>query len=180
MQSKKLALIIGSLRKQSINRQVAEYICSQLPAHIEVEEINIATLPLYNQDYDQQQIDSYDAVRKQIKNADAILIVTPEHNRTLPAALKNIIDIGSRPHGDSAWDNKKIAIATASPGRYGAINCGVDLRKVMHSLHTRVMNQPEVYLNNADKSLSNGAVSDEHTQAFLQKFSAALTQFIEE
>ena len=94
-----LALIIGSLRKASINRVFAEYITSQLPEHVKIEEVAIADLPLYNQDYDNQTIESYDQVRKQIKQADAVLIVTPEHNRTLPAALKNVIDIASRPHG---------------------------------------------------------------------------------
>ena len=175
-----LALIIGSLRKASINRVFAEYITSQLPEHVKIEEVAIADLPLYNQDYDNQTIKSYDQVRKQIKQADAVLIVTPEHNRTLPAALKNVIDIASRPHGESAWANKKVALVTASPGSYGARDSGLDVRKVMQSLASQVMIAPEIYLSRATESLDDGQVSSERTQKYLNKFANELVDFIGE
>ena len=178
--TKKLGLIIGSLRKDSINRMVAEYIVSQLPENIEVEEIEIAQLPLYNQDYDKQTIESYDQVRQKIKEVDTVLIVTPEHNRTLPAALKNVIDIASRPHGDSAWSGKKVAVVTASPGTYGGRQCGLDVRKSMQALSAKVMIAPEVYLSHASDSIEDGKVSNEKTQQYLTKFADALVQFIEE
>lgn len=173
-----VALIIGSLREESINRQFAEYIVSQLPDYISVEEISIANLPLYNQDYDKQQIDSYDKVRYQIKKADAVLIVTPEHNRSMPSALKNVIDIASRPHGDSAWTNKKVAVVTASPGTYGGRSSGLDVRKVMQSLAVQMMVTPEVYLAHATDSLDDQGVSSNRTQQFLTKFANEFATFI--
>lgn len=176
----KLALVIGSLRDASINRIYANHIVSQLPEHIEVEEVTISDLPLYNQDFDSQHIESYERVRSQIKAADALLIVTPEHNRTMPAALKNVIDIGSRPHKQGVWENKKVALVTAVPGTYGGRGSGLDVRKVMQSLSANMMVSPEVYLSHATESIEDGKVTSERTQEFLQKFIDALVKFVEE
>lgn len=172
-----IGLIIGSQRKASINRQFADYIVSQLPEHIEVTEINIADLPLYNQDYDERDIDSYTRVRTQIGETDAVLIVTPEHNRTMPAALKNVIDIGSRPHGHSVWTGKKVAVVTASPGTYGARSSGLDVRKSMQMLSAEMMISPEVYLGHATDSLDEDGQVSERTQKFLQKFVEGFVEF---
>lgn len=169
-ESKNIALIIGSLRKESINRKFAEYIVSQIPESLTVEEVNIADLPLYNQDYDDTTIDSYERVRHQLKNADAVLIVTPEHNRTMPAALKNVIDIASRPYKESVWEGKKVAVVTASPGTYGGRVSGLDVRKSMQMLSAQMMISPEVYLGHATDSLNEDGSVSERTQKFLQKF----------
>lgn len=173
----KIALIIGSLRKESINRKFAEYIGSQMPENVTVEEVNIADLPLYNQDYDDITIDSYERVREQLKAADAVLIVTPEHNRTMPAALKNVIDIASRPYNQSAWMYKKVALVTASPGSYGGINSGLDVRKSMQMLSAQMMVSPEVYLSRATDSLNDDGSVTERTQNYLQKFVDDLVAF---
>ncbi len=175
-----VGLIIGSLREESINRKFAEYIVSQMPEHVSVEEINIADLPLYNQDYDERDISSYTRVRKQLKAADAVLIVTPEHNRTMPAALKNVIDIGSRPHGDGVWTDKKVAVVTASPGSYGGRASGLDVRKSMQMLSANMMVSPEVYLSRAADSLDEEGKVVEGTQKFLQKFVSGFVEFIGE
>lgn len=175
--TKTIGLIIGSLRKASINRKFAEYIVSQLPEDIEVIEINIADLPLYNQDYDEHDIESYTRVRKQIGAANAILIVTPEHNRTMPAALKNVIDIGSRPHGKSVWTDKKVAVVTASPGTYGGRSSGLDVRKSMQMLSAQMMISPEVYLGHATDSLDENGEVSARTQKFLQKFVEGFVEF---
>lgn len=176
--TKKLGVIIGSLRKESFNRIVAEYMTSQLPDSVEWEELEIADLPLYNQDYDDQQIDSYDRIRKQIKACDAILIVTPEHNRTMSAALKNAIDVASRPHDDSAWKNKKVAVATASPGAYGGRMSGIDVRKSMQMLSAEVMISPEAYLSRISESIEDGKVTNEKTQDFIKKFVDSVVEFM--
>ncbi len=172
-----IALIIGSLRKASINRQFADYIVSQLPKDVAVTEVNIADLPLYNQDYDDHDIESYTRVRTQIGKADAVLIVTPEHNRTMPAALKNVIDIGSRPYGSSVWMGKKVAVVTASPGTYGARSSGLDVRKSMQMLSAEMMISPEVYLGHATDSLDEAGQVSERTQKFLQKFVEGFVEF---
>lgn len=180
--SKNIALIIGSLRKESINRQYANAIVAELgkiDSTLTVQEIQIADLPLYNQDSDTQHIDSYERVRKQVSEADAILIVTPEHNRTIPAALKNLIDIASRPHGKSVWSGKKAAVVTASISTYGGINAAIDVRKSLQALGVIMMVSPEVYLAKAMDNLNDGKVSSERTQQFLAKFAQSFAQFMQ-
>ena len=172
-----IALIIGSLRKQSINRKFAEYIVSQMPDHVNIKEVRIADLPLYNQDYDDTSIDSYERVRQQLKDADAVLIVTPEHNRTMPAALKNIIDIASRPYKESVWTHKKVAVVTASPGSFGGINSGLDVRKSMQMLSAQMMVDPEIHLSRATDSLNEDGTVTERTQKFLQGFVTDFVKF---
>ena len=176
--STNIALIIGSLRKESINRKFAEYIVSQIPDSITVSEVDIADLPLYNQDYDDTTIESYERVRAQLKAADAVLIVTPEHNRTMPAALKNVVDIASRPFKESVWTGKKVAVVTASPSTYGGRSSGLDVRKSMQMLSAQMMISPEVYLGHATDSLNEDGSVSERTQKFLQKFVDELVEFV--
>lgn len=175
-----VSLIIGSLRDASINRKFAEFIVAQLPEPVKVEEVNIADLPLYNQEYDEQDIASYTRVRKQLKNADAVLIVTPEYNRTMPAALKNVIDVASRPYNDSVWTAKKVAVVTASPGAYGGRASGLDVRKSMQMLSAQMMISPEVYLSRASDSLDDEGKVVPKTQEFLKKFVSEFIKFIGE
>lgn len=170
-----IALIIGSLRKESINRKFAEFIAAQMPDNVTIKEVHIADLPLYNQDYDDTTIDSYERVRQQLKDADAVLMVTPEHNRTMPAALKNVVDIGSRPYSKSVWTRKKVAVVTASPGSFGGINSGLDVRKSMQMLSAEVMIDPEIHLSRATDSLNEDGSVSERTQKFLQGF---VTEFV--
>lgn len=170
----KIALVVGSLSRQSINRSIAEHIAAQAPQGVEVEEVAIADLPLYTQDLDAETVPAYDRVRAQLKAADAVLIVSPEHNRSIPAAMKNLIDVASRPFGQSVWGGKKTAIVTASPSGYGGINSGLHLRQSLQSLGADVLISPEVFLGKANAALDeNGKVADERTQGFLNKFAAA-------
>ncbi|MBF0804745.1 MULTISPECIES: NADPH-dependent FMN reductase [Neisseria] len=167
-----IALIVGSLSKQSINRAVAEHIAAQAPAGVAVEEVQIGDLPLYTQDLDAESVPAYDRVRAQLKAADAVLIVSPEHNRAMPAAVKNIIDIASRPFGQSVWAGKKAAVVTASPGGYGGINSGLQIRQSLQPLGADVLIAPEVFLSRANAALENGKVADERTAQFLNQFAA--------
>ncbi|MBH5329610.1 NAD(P)H-dependent oxidoreductase [Eikenella sp. S3360] len=174
----KIALIIGSLSRPSLNRSIAEHIAAQAPQGVAVEEIALAALPLYTQDLDTQDIPAYNRVRAQLKAADAVLIVSPEHNRSIPAAVKNLIDAASRPFGQSVWNGKKTAIVTASPGGYGGINSGLHLRQVLQSLGADVLIAPEVFLSRANAALNeNGKVADERTAGFLNKFAAAFYEW---
>lgn len=169
----KIALVIGSLSQNSINRAVAEHIAAQAPAGVGTEEVHIGDLPLYTQDRDGQSIAEYERVRVQLREADAVLIVSPEHNRSMPAAVKNLIDIGSRPFGQNVWQGKKTAVATASPGSYGGINGGLHIRQSLQALGADVLIAPEVFLSRANAALENGKVTDERTASFLNKFAAA-------
>ena len=107
MQTKHIALVIGSLRRDSINRKVAQYIQNIAPSSWQITEVQIGDLPVYNQDFDEQSIAQYDRIRAQIAAADAVLFVTPEHNRSIPAALKNLLDVASRPACKGVWAGKR-------------------------------------------------------------------------
>jgi chromate reductase len=111
-----VAVIVGSLRKGSINRHVANALAELAPSAMKLNIIEIGQLPIYNQDGDENPPAAWTAFRDRIRAADAVLFVTPEHNRSVPAALKNALDIGSRPYGKSAWSGKPGAVVTASPG----------------------------------------------------------------
>ncbi|PJK04275.1 NADPH-dependent FMN reductase [Lysobacteraceae bacterium NML71-0210] len=175
----RIALVIGSLAQKSLNRAIARHITAQAPAGVDIDEVQIGDLPLYTQDLDSQTIPAYDRVRAQLKAADAVLIVSPEHNRSIPAAMKNLIDIGSRPFGHSVWGGKKVAIVTASPGAYGGINSGLHLRQSLQSLGADILIAPEVFLSRAHTPLGeDGQVANENTAAFLNKFAAAFYDWV--
>lgn len=164
----KIAVIVGSLSQKSINRHVANDILKHTTADVEIVPVQIGDLPLYTQDLDAVSIPAYDRVREQLATADAVLIVSPEHNRSTPAAVKNVIDIASRPYGQNSWQGKKVAVVTASPGAYGGINSGLHLRQVLQAVGANVLSAPEVYLSRASLEI------DERTAGFLAKFA---TQF---
>lgn len=174
-----IALIIGSLSQNSLNRNIATHIIKQLPATIAVQEVVIADLPLYTQDLDSTPIPSYERVREQIGSADAVLIVSPEHNRSMPAAVKNVLDVVSRPSGQNLWANKKVAIVTASPSSYGGINSGMHLRQSLQAVGATVLVAPEVYLSQAHTALDeHGQVVSERTATFLNKFAQSLADWV--
>ncbi len=176
----KIALIIGSLSQNSLNRKIANHIVKHLPSHITDDEVVISDLPLYTQDRDQTEIASYTRVREQINSANAVLIVSPEHNRSIPAAMKNVLDIASRPSGHNLWANKKVAVVTASPGSYGGINSGLHLRQSLQAVGADVFRSPEVYLSQAHTAVDEqGQVVNERTSQFLIKFSTAFADWVQ-
>src|ERR1700741_1927438 len=138
-----VAVMVGSLRKGSINRKVATALRELAPASLKLEIIEIGHLPLYNQDQDAKPPAEWTAFRQRIKDADAILFVTPEYNRSVPAPLKNAIDVGSRPYGQNAWSGKPAAIVSAAPGPTGAFGANHHLRQSLVFLNVPAMQQPE-------------------------------------
>jgi chromate reductase len=169
MATHKIAILVGSLRKDSINRKVARSICALRGENLDCKIIEIGDLPLYNQDYDSapQQPEQYVRFRDEMRAADGVLFVTPEYNRSVPGVLKNAIDIGSRPYGQSVFDKKPAAIVTASPGAIGGFGANHHLRQSCVFLNMPVMAQPEAYLANvsednfdAEGSLKDGPFKD--------------------
>jgi chromate reductase, NAD(P)H dehydrogenase (quinone) len=150
----KIAIIVGSLRKDSINRKIARSICAMRDDNLDCSMVEIGDLPLYNQDYDSapQQPEQYVRFRDQVREADGVLFVTPEYNRSVPGVLKNALDVGSRPYGHSVFDKKPAAIVTASPGAIGGFGANHHLRQSCVFLNMPMMLQPEAYL---------GGVSDD-------------------
>lgn len=167
----KIAMIVGSLSQKSINRHITQQLEQFAPTEVNCEYVEIGDLPLYTQDLDSQTIPAYDRVRQQISSADVVLIVSPEHNRSVPAAVKNVLDIATRPAGQNLWKGKKVAVVTASPGAYGGINSGLHLRQILQATGAEVLNAPEVYLSRASLEI------DERTQGFLQKFADTFYQW---
>jgi chromate reductase len=153
----KIAILVGSLREASLNRKVARSICAIRNDNLDCSMIEIGDLPLYNQDYDANPPEQYVRFRQQIADADGVLFVSPEYNRGIPGVLKNAIDVGSRPYGQSAFDKKPAAIVTASPGSIGGFGANHQIRQAAVFLNMPVMQQPEAYLGHVnDDSFDEG------------------------
>ena len=163
----KIAIIVGSLREGSINRKVARSICGLRGDNLDCSMIEIGDLPLYNQDLDANPPEQWVRFRRQIGEADGVLFCSPEYNRGIPGVLKNAIDVGSRPYGQSVFDKKPAAIVTASPGSIGGFGSNHQIRQAAVFLNMPVMQQPEAYLGHVsddsfDESgcLKDGALKD--------------------
>lgn len=146
---KVIGIIAGSLRKESFSKKVGKTLLSMAPEGFEFQLIPLDNLPVYNQDFDDNDIvpEPYVAFRNIIKALDGIIFITPEYNRSIPAVLKNAIDIASRPYGKSAWNGKPGAVFSNSPGNLGGFGANHHLRQSLVFLNVPVMQQPEVYLS---------------------------------
>jgi chromate reductase len=174
-----VAVLVGSLRKDSINRKMANALAELAPEALKLSIVEIGQLPIYNQDVDENPPAEWKAFRERIRAADAVLFVTPEHNRSVPAALKNAIDVGSRPYGESAWNGKPGAVVSASPGGIGGFGANHHLRQSLVFLNVPAMAQPEAYCGGADKLFdSNGKVVNDGTRQFLKDFMQAYNTWI--
>jgi chromate reductase len=179
-QARNVAVVVGSLRKDSVTRKVARAIEALAPAHLKFDEVPIGDLPLYNQEYDETTPpESYVAFRNRIRAADAVLFATPEYNRGLPAALKNAIDVGSRPYGQSAWNGKPVAVVSVSPGAIGGYGANHQLRQSLVFLNMPVL-QLEAYIGNAFSLFDeSGELVNEPTAEFLRSLALAYSEWIE-
>ena len=183
MATYKIAILVGSLRKDSINRKIAKSICAMREDNLDCEMVEIGDLPLYNQDYDTaaQQPEQYVRFRDQVRAADGVLFVTPEYNRSVPGVLKNAIDIGSRPYGHSVFDKKPAAIITASPGAIGGFGANHHLRQSCVFLNMPMMLQPEAYLGNVtdDSFDADGHLKDGPLKDVVRKLAQAFSGWID-
>ncbi|MYN43506.1 ACP phosphodiesterase [Pseudoduganella sp. FT93W] len=173
MSAKKIAVIVGSLRKDSINRKFAHELMAMAPASLAMQIVEIGELPLYNQDLEENGATAPQAwqnFRQQMTGMDGVLFVTPEYNRSIPSALKNAIDVGSRPYGSSIWSGKPAAIVSVSPGATGGFGANHHLRQCMVFLDMPLLQQPEAYIGGATKLLDdNGKINNDSSRQFLQK-----------
>jgi chromate reductase len=150
---------------------VAKTLMQIAPPSLEMELIEINQLSFFNQDEEASPPQAWLDFRKKIKALDGFILVTPEYNRSIPAVLKNAIDIGSRPYGSSSWDGKPCAVVSASIGATGGFGANHHLRQSLVFLNTPCLPQPEVYLSHVDKLFDEkGLLINEGTRDFLSKF----------
>jgi chromate reductase len=178
----KIAILVGSLRKDSISRKVARTICALEQDRLDCKIVEIGDLPLYNQDYDGSPDEpaSYSRFRDEIAAVDGILFVSPEYNRGMPAALKNAIDVGSRPYGKGVWSRKPAAIVTASPGAIGGFGANHQIRQSCVFLNMPVMQHPEAYLGHVkdDSFGENGLLADGPLKDFVKSIAEAFADWV--
>ncbi|NWJ52214.1 MAG: NAD(P)H-dependent oxidoreductase [Bacteroidetes bacterium] len=179
MRTKKIAVIIGSLRKDSVNRKVAKALIALAPKSLELEIVEIGGLQMFNQDLEETPPTEWTAFRENVKGVDGVLFVTPEYNRSVPAALKNALDVGSRPYGASVWNGKPGAVVSASPGALAGFGANHHLRQSLVFLNVPVMAQPEAYIGNAYSLFdNNGQLINESVSDFLQNFMIAYSEWV--
>jgi chromate reductase len=178
---RRVAAVVGSLRKESFSRKIARAIAEVAPPSLKLEIVEIGGLPLYNQDEDGASPPAaWQAFRERIRGSDAVLFVTPEYNRSVPGVLKNAIDVGSRPYGKSAWSGKPGAVVSVSPGAIGGFGANHHLRQSLVFLDVPVLQQPEAYMGGvADLLDAEGRLANEATREFLRKFAGAFAAWIE-
>lgn len=167
----RIAVIVGSLRKDSINRRLATAIARLAPAEFAFEQLPIGDLPLYNQDDDRNRPQSVQRLKASIEAAAGVLFVTPEYNRSVPGVLKNAIDHASRPYGSNSFAKKPVAVIGASVGAIGSAVSQSHLKGVCIYLDMVLLGQPEVYLHFKEGLIDDsGAIADEKVQKFLHGF----------
>lgn len=167
----KIGIIAGSLRKASFSKKIAKAVADFQPEGFSFEIISIDGLPVYNQDFDDlnEVPESYTNLREKLKQMHGFIFITPEHNRSVPAVLKNLMDIGSRPSEESVWNNKPAAIFSSSPGNISAFGANHHLRQCFVYLNLPTMQQPEVYIAKIDEWFDdNDNIKEEENKKFLK------------
>lgn len=175
-----IAVLVGSLRKESLNRKTANALIALAKPPLSLEIVEIGQLPLYNADLDAAPPREWAEFRERIGRADGVIFVTPEYNRSVPGVLKNAIDVASRPYGKNQWAGKPGAVVSASPGAIGGFGANHHLRQSLVFLDVLPLQQPETYLGGADKLFDeSGKLSNEKTREFLEKVMAAYAKWVE-
>lgn len=177
-----IAVLVGSLRQQSFNRKVAQALAARAPDTLSLQIVEIGQLPHYNQDSDdnKQPPEAWTDFRRRVAPMHGVLFVTPEYNRSVPAVLKNAIDVGSRPYGQSVWSGKPAAVASVSPGAIGGFGANHHLRQSLVFLDMPVLQQPEFYLGGAAELFDDsGALrADSKAGALFDKFINAFAAWV--
>lgn len=169
--SLRIAVLVGSLRRESFNRQLAQALAGLAPQELSMEILRIDDLPLYNQDDDASPAEPVRRLKAEVANADGVVFVTPEYNRSIPGVLKNAIDHASRPYGQSAWAGKPAGVLGISVGAIGTAIAQQHLRNVLAYLDMPTLGQPEMFLMNKPGFFdAKGGIAADDTRQFLQKW----------
>jgi chromate reductase, NAD(P)H dehydrogenase (quinone) len=181
MASHKIAIIVGSLREGSINRKIARSICGLRGDNLQCSIVEIGDLPLFNQDIEAAPPEQWVRFRQEITAADGILFCTPEYNRGVPGVLKNAVDVGSRPYGQSVFAKKPAAIVSASPGAIGGFGANHQLRQACVFLDMPVMQHPEAYLGHVsdDSFDADGCLKEGPLKELVTKLAHAFHDWVD-
>ncbi len=175
----KLAIIVGSLRRDSINRKLAEATAALASKDLTIDWVKLDDVPMYNGDLEADLPAPVKRLKDQIQNANAVLLVTPEYNRSIPPVLKNAIDWASRPYGTSVWGGKPVAIIGATPGAIGTAAAQQHLRNVLAAVGAVTLPQPEMFITYKDGMVDDkGGFSDPKTKEFVLKFVQRISTWI--
>lgn len=174
-----VVVLVGSLRKESFNLKLAQSMITLAPASMRLDIVAIGDLPFYNEDLEKHPPAPWTRFRDRLRGASAVLFVTPEYNRSVPAALKNALDVGSRPYGHSVWSRKPAAIVSASPGQIGGFGANHHLRQSLVFLDMPTVQQPEAYVSGVNKLFDDTGALNAGTGEFLGKFLLAFEALIE-
>lgn len=184
MKKFKIAVIVGSLRKESYNLKTAKALVELAPESLSFEFLDIGHLPMFNEDLEATPPEEWTAFREHIRAADGLLFLTPEYNRSVPGVLKNAIDVGSRPYGQNSWDGKPAAVVSVSIGNICGFGANHHLRQSLVFVNVPAMAQPEAYIGAAMELFDdNGKLNNDSTKEFLagfmEAFEAWVVQFAE-
>jgi chromate reductase len=180
MTQKNIAVFVGSLRTESFNRKLAMALIALAPDSVKLEIVEIGGLTFYNEDLENDPPTAWVEFRKRVMTFDGVLFVTPEYNRSVPAALKNAMDVGSRPYGKSVWDRKPGAVMSVSPGAIGGFGANHHLRQSLVSLNVPTMQQPEAYIGNAANLFDeSGNLANDSIRGFAAKYMQAFAAWVE-
>jgi chromate reductase len=175
-----IVVIVGSLRKESLNRKAAKALIEIAPAALKFEIIEIRSLQLYDADLEPDPPREWTLFRERVQRADGVVFVTPEYNRSVPGVLKNAIDVASRPHGENRWDGKPGAVISVSPGAIGGFGANHHLRQSLVFLNVPTLQQPETYIGGAGKLFDDaGKLTNDSTRDFFGKFLQAYAAWVE-
>jgi chromate reductase, NAD(P)H dehydrogenase (quinone) len=175
-----IAVIVGSLRKDSLNRKIANAVIASAPAELGFTFVEIGDLPHFNQDLEATPPAQWVRFRDQVRAADAVLWVTPEYNRSVPGVLKNALDVGSRPYGQSVFDGKPVAVISSSMGGIGGFGANHHLRQSLTFLNMAILPGNEAYIGAAHTLFDDaGALTNEGTKKFLTQFVQTFAAWIE-
>jgi len=178
-QVRNVAVVVGSLRKDSVSRKLAHAFAAVAPANLKFDIVEIGDLPHFDQDLESDPPAPWTAFRARIAAADAVLFVTPEYNRSVPGVLKNAIDVGSRPYGASVWNGKPGAVISVSPGGIGGFGANHHLRQSLVFLNVPLLSQ-EAYVGSAFTLFDeSGALANEATAEFLRTYDQAFAAWID-
>lgn len=180
MENYKIAVIVGSLRKESFNLKTAKTLIALAPESLSLEIVSIADLPMFNEDLEGTPPSEWVTFREQIAAADGLLFLTPEYNRSVPAVLKNAIDVGSRPYGGNSWDGKPGAIVSVSIGNISGFGANHHLRQSLTFINVPTMQQPEAYIGGAAELFNDsGELTNDSTKGFLKSFMTAFEKWVD-